>query len=80
VIFFLGEFSHCGYKEILKKLGKFVLIVWIQEKNAHEMEKINKVYKPQNWKKKEREKKKKHWYRGIYVCTLNKIWKNMLWN
>jgi hypothetical protein len=26
-VIFLGEFSHCGYKENLKKLGKFVLIV-----------------------------------------------------
>jgi len=24
---FLAGFSHCGYKENLKKLGKFVLIV-----------------------------------------------------
>jgi len=24
-VIFLGEFSHCGYKENLKKLGKFVL-------------------------------------------------------
>jgi len=24
---FLGEFSHCGYKENLKKLGKFFIIV-----------------------------------------------------
>jgi len=23
-VIFLGEFSHCGYKENLKKLGKFV--------------------------------------------------------
>jgi hypothetical protein len=26
-VIFLGEFSHCGYEENLKKLGKFVLIV-----------------------------------------------------
>jgi hypothetical protein len=26
-VIFLGEFSHCGYKCFLKKLGKFVLIV-----------------------------------------------------
>jgi hypothetical protein len=26
-VIFLGESSHCGYKENLKKLGKFVLIV-----------------------------------------------------
>jgi hypothetical protein len=26
-VIFLGEFSHCGYKENLKKLRKFVLIV-----------------------------------------------------
>jgi hypothetical protein len=71
---FLGEFSHCGYKMVLKKLGKFVSIVWIREKNA---QKMDKVYKLQNWEKK---KKKTLWYRGIYVCTLNKLWKNMLWN
>jgi len=23
-------------------------------------------------------KKTKYWYRGIYVCTINKIWKNKL--
>jgi hypothetical protein len=26
-VIFLGDFSHCGYKENLKKLGKFILIV-----------------------------------------------------
>jgi hypothetical protein len=30
------------------------------------MEKIDKIYKPQNWKKR---KKEKHWYRGIYMCV-----------
>jgi hypothetical protein len=33
--------------------------------------KIDKVYKSLN-------RKKKHWYRGIYVCTLIKLLKNML--
>jgi hypothetical protein len=47
-VIFLGEFSHCGFKEKLKKLGKFVLLVLIPEKNAHKMEKINKFYNPQN--------------------------------
>jgi len=47
-VIFLGEFSNCGFVENLKKLGKFVLILLIPEKNAHKMEKINKFYKPQN--------------------------------
>jgi hypothetical protein len=43
------------------------------------MENFDKVYKPQNWKKKKKEReKKKQWYRGIYVCTLQKLSKNML--
>jgi len=33
--------------------------------------KIDKVYKS-------KKKKKKHWYRGIYVCNLIKLQKNML--
>jgi len=48
-------------------------------KNAPKMEKLDKVYKPQNWKK-EKKRKTKHWFRGICVFTLNKLWKNMLWN
>jgi hypothetical protein len=27
---------------------------------------------------KKRKRKRKYWYRGIYVCTLNKLWKNIL--
>jgi hypothetical protein len=65
-VIFLGDFSHCGYKLFLKKLGNFVLIVGIREKNDQKMEKINKIYKPQNWKK-----QKKHWYRGIYMWALS---------
>jgi len=61
-VIFLGEFSHCGYNCFLKKLG-ILLFVRIQKKIDQNMEKIDKIYKPQNWKK-------KHWYRGIYVCAL----------
>ncbi len=39
------------------------------------MEKIEKNYKPQNWKKRE---KKPLVQKYIYVCTVNKVWKNML--
>jgi hypothetical protein len=65
---FLGEFSHCGYKSFLKKLGNFVLIVWIREKNDEQMEKINKIYKPKNWKK----KKKKNNGTEVYICVHSK--------
>jgi hypothetical protein len=51
-VIFLGEFSHCGYKENLKKLGKFFLIVWIWEKDAQKMENFDKVYKHKTEKKK----------------------------
>ncbi len=78
-VIFLGEFSHCGYKFFLKKLRKFVLIVWVREKNAQKMEKMDNVYKLQNWEKKKK-KKKTLVQRYIYVCTLNKWSKNMLWN
>ncbi len=38
------------------------------------MEKIDKIYKPQNWKKRKKEKV----VQGcIYVFTLNKVWKNL---
>ncbi len=39
---------------------------------------MEKLTKFTNHKIEKRRKGKKHWYRGIYVCTLNKIWKNML--
>jgi hypothetical protein len=48
-VIFLGEFSHCGYKLFLKKLGKFVSIVGIRKENA---QKIDKVYKLQKIDKK----------------------------
>jgi len=47
-VILLPEFSHCGYKFFLKKLGKFVLIVRVREKNAQTMEKMDNVYKLQN--------------------------------
>jgi hypothetical protein len=71
--FFLVNFRTVATNVFLKKLDFIFLRVWIQEKN----EKNDKVYKPQNWKRKG---KKKHWYKGICVCALNKLWKNMLWN
>jgi len=38
--------------------------------------KTDKIYKPQNWKKK-RGKKATGTEVYRYVCTLNKVWKNM---
>jgi hypothetical protein len=61
---FLGEFLHCGYKRFLKKLGKFVSIVRIREKNA---QKMDKVYKLGNREKKGKKKKKTLVQRYIYV-------------
>jgi hypothetical protein len=75
--FFLVNFRTVATYIFWKILRKFVLIVWIQEKKAQQMEILVKVYKPQNFKKKR--KKKIHWYRGVYVCTLDKLWKKMLW-
>jgi hypothetical protein len=67
-VIFLGEFSHCGYKSFLKNLGKFVSIVWIGEKNAQKMEKNGQSLQTAKLRKKrKKERKRKHWYRGIYV-------------
>jgi hypothetical protein len=62
-------------------LGNFVLIVWIREKSS----KNGKFWlslQPTKWNnnKNNKFKNKKHWYRGICVCTLNKVWENKLWN
>jgi hypothetical protein len=55
---------------------EFFLIVRIREKNDKKMEKIDNIYKPQNWKKRRR---KKNTGKEVYicVCTLNNVWKNM---
>ncbi len=42
------------------------------------MEIFDNIFKPQNWK--EKGEKKTPVQRYIYVCTLNKVWKNMLGN
>jgi len=47
-VIFLGESLHCGYKENLKKLGKFRFNSLNLRKIARKMEKIHKVYNPQN--------------------------------
>jgi len=51
----------------LEEIGIFFISVNSRKKNDQKMEKIDKIYKAQNWEKKE---KKKHWYRGIYMCAL----------
>ncbi len=56
------NFLTVATKKIEEKLGKFVLIVQIQEKNAKKNGKKSTNYtNQQNWKK-----QKIHWYRGIY--------------
>jgi len=47
-VIFLGESLHCGYKENLKKLGKIRFNSLNLRKIARKMEKIHKVYNPQN--------------------------------
>jgi len=76
--FFLVNFRTVATKFFLKKLGKFVLIVWIREKNDQKVERIDKIYKPQNCERKRKRNTGTEVY--IYVCTLNKVWENMLWN
>ncbi len=65
---FLGEFLHCDYKFFWRNWQKFVLIAWIREKNAQIIEKFDKVYKSQNWKKQEIEKEKAG--TEEYMCAL----------
>jgi hypothetical protein len=64
--FFLVIFRTVATKKIWRNWEVFFKMVWILEKNAHEMEKINKVYKPQNWKKKERKRKTGT---DVYMCA-----------
>jgi hypothetical protein len=75
-VIFLGEYSHCGYKENLKKLGKIGVIVVNSRKKMLIKWKI--LTKFTTHKIEKRRKGKKQLYRGIYLRTLNKIWKNML--
>jgi hypothetical protein len=75
-VIFLGEFSHCGYNFFLKTLGNFVLIVRIREKIDQKMEKNQQNL--QTTKLEKKKEKKTLVQRYIYLCTLNKVWKNML--
>ncbi len=60
-VIFLGEFSHCGYKENSMKFGKIVLIVWIWEEKKCSIN--GKIWQSflQTTKLKIKKRKKKHW-------------------
>jgi hypothetical protein len=47
-VIFLREFSHCGYKFFYEEIGKIRFTTAKSRKKWEKMEKINKVYKPQN--------------------------------
>jgi hypothetical protein len=79
-VIFLGEFSHCGYKVFFEEIGilkkkycEFVVI-----KNGKKVGKIDKIYKPQNWERKRKRNTGTEVYIYMCVCTLNKVWENML--
>jgi hypothetical protein len=75
-VIFLGESLHCGYKRKLEEIGKIrfnslnltkILLIKWKKSTKFTTHKIEK-----------RRKGKKIWYRLIYVCTLNRIGRNML--
>jgi hypothetical protein len=51
---------------VFEEIGKTGFSSVNSRKKRSKNGKINKIYKPQNWKK----KRKKLWYRGIYICAL----------
>jgi hypothetical protein len=74
---FFGEFSHCGYKCFFEEIGKIRFSsVRLRKKCSKNGMKSRKFTNRKNEEK--RKRKRKNWYRGIYVCTLNKLWKNIL--
>jgi hypothetical protein len=64
---FLGEFSHCGYKFFLKKLGKKIYKCEFEKKMIKKWKYLTIFSNHKIGKKKG---KKKHQYRGIYMCAL----------
>jgi hypothetical protein len=68
-VIFLGEFSHCGYKVFLKKLGFFLKYCeFVMIKNDQKVGKVDKIYKPQNWER----KRKRNTGTEVYICVHSK--------
>jgi hypothetical protein len=63
--FLLVNFRTVATNVFLKKLGYFLKMMWIQEKNDPKTEKLDKCTNNKIGKK-----EKKHWDRGIYMCAL----------
>ncbi len=73
---FLGEFSHCGYKCFFEEIGG-ENIYWCEfEKKIIKKRKYSTKFS--NHKIGKKKEKKTRVQRYICVCTLNKVWKNML--